>query len=37
MYDDTLARCVAVDSRGIVEALTKVYGAKDLVGEITAR
>lgn len=37
MYDDTLARCVAVDSRGIIEALTKVYNAKDLVEEITAR
>lgn len=36
-YDDTLARCVAVDSRGIIEALTKVYNAKDLVDEILAR
>lgn len=36
-YDDTLARCVAVDSRAIIEALGKVYGAKSLVEEIKAR
>lgn len=34
MYDDTKARAVAVDSRAIMEALTKVYDAKHLAAEI---
>ena len=33
-YTDEVARSVAVDSRGIVEALEKVYDAKELVGEL---
>ena len=34
-YDDVQARAVSVDSRGILEALDKVYGARDLVRELT--
>jgi hypothetical protein len=34
VYDDTVARAVSVDSRGIMEALTKVYGATALVQEL---
>jgi hypothetical protein len=34
-YDDKQARSVGVDSRGILEALQKVYGATTLVKEIT--
>ena len=30
-------RAVAVDARGILEALRKVYGADALVGELTTR
>ncbi len=33
-YTDTVARAVSVDSRGIVEALKKVYGADKLVSEL---
>ena len=35
IYDDAQARAVSVDSRGIIEALTKVYDATELVSEIT--
>jgi hypothetical protein len=34
-YTDEKARAVAVDSRGILEALRKVYGASDLAQELT--
>jgi hypothetical protein len=37
IYDEDIARAVAVDSRGIVEALRKVYEANDLVDEITGK
>jgi hypothetical protein len=36
-YDDERGRAVAVDARGIVEALRKVYGADALVRELTGR
>ena len=35
-YSDTQARAVSVDSRGIVEALRKVYHADKLVGELSS-
>ncbi|MES2707943.1 MAG: S46 family peptidase [Verrucomicrobiota bacterium] len=35
-YSDTQARAVSVDSRGIVEALKKVYSADKLVGELSS-
>ena len=35
VYDDKQARSVHVDSRGIVEALRKIYGATALVDELT--
>ena len=34
IFDQEIARAVSVDSRAIVEALTKVYGANDLVSEL---
>lgn len=34
-YTDDVARAVAVDSRGMLEALSKVYGAAELAAEIT--
>jgi hypothetical protein len=34
-YDDRQARAVHVDSRGIIEALRKVYGAEALADELT--
>jgi hypothetical protein len=34
VYDDTVARAVSVDSRGIMEALSKVYRATALVHEL---
>jgi hypothetical protein len=34
-YDDRQARAVQVDSRGILEALRKIYGADALVDELT--
>jgi len=36
-FDDERGRAVAVDARGIVEALRNVYGAEALVKELTAR
>jgi hypothetical protein len=36
-YDDRQARAVAVDSRGIVEALRSIYHADRLVEELTGR
>jgi hypothetical protein len=36
-FDDERGRAVAVDARGIVEALRAVYGADALVKELTAR
>lgn len=35
IYDQTQNRAVAVDSRGMIEALRKVYGAKELADELT--
>jgi hypothetical protein len=34
VYDDRLARAIAVDSRAILEALRHVYGAEALAGEL---
>jgi hypothetical protein len=34
-YDDKLARAVAVDARGIIEALRSIYRADQLVAELT--
>ncbi len=34
IYDEEQARCVAVDSRGMLEVLEKLYGAEALVQEI---
>jgi len=36
-YDDRVARAVAVDSRGIIEALRAIYQANRLVEELTGR
>lgn len=36
VYDEAQARCVAVDIRGILEALRKVYGAGRLADEMVA-
>ncbi len=36
-YTDEKARSIAVDSRGILEALVKVYGAEALASELTGR
>ena len=36
-FDDERGRAVAVDARGILEALNKVYGATALVEELTRR
>ena len=36
-YDDERGRSVAVDARGILEALDKVYGATALVEALTRR
>jgi len=37
IYDQETARAVSVDSRGIVEALRKVYDANDLADELTGK
>ncbi|MGL6076030.1 MAG: S46 family peptidase [Fimbriiglobus sp.] len=37
IYDDTEARALSVDSRGIIEALAKVYDADGLVKELTGK
>ena len=37
IFDQEMARAVSVDSRGIIEALRKVYDANDLADEITGR
>ena len=37
IYDETIARALAVDSRAIVEALRKVYDADDLADELTGK
>jgi hypothetical protein len=34
VYDERRARAVSVDSRGMIEAFEKVYGAKELVSEL---
>jgi S1-C subfamily serine protease len=36
IYDETLNRAIAVDTRGMVEALRVVYQAADLVDELMA-
>jgi hypothetical protein len=36
-YDDREARAVHVDSRGIIEALRKIYGADALANELTGK
>ncbi len=36
VYDESQNRAVSVDSRGIIEALRKVYGADRLVDELVA-
>ncbi len=36
IYEEKQARAVHVDSRGIVEALRQIYGASNLVDELTA-
>jgi hypothetical protein len=36
VYTDDKARAIAVDSRAIVEALTKIYDAREIVREITS-
>jgi hypothetical protein len=36
-YDDRLARAVAVDAQGIIEALRKVYDAGGLADELTGK
>ncbi len=35
IYDEALNRAISVDSRGIIEALGKIYGAKGIVNELT--
>lgn len=35
IYDETVNRAISVDSRGMIEALRKVYGANELVEELT--
>lgn len=37
IYDDTQNRTVSVDSRVIIEALTKIYDAHELVKELTGK
>jgi hypothetical protein len=35
IYDETIARALAVHSQGIIEALRKVYEANDIADELT--
>jgi hypothetical protein len=35
VYDETQNRSVCVDSRGMIEALRKVYGANEIADELT--
>ena len=37
VYDDTVGRAVSVDSRGIMEALRVVYGARGLADELSGK
>lgn len=37
IYDDEQARAISVDSRAIIEALRKIYDAKELADEITGK
>ena len=37
IFDDEIARAVSVDSRGIVEALRKVYEVNDLADELQGK
>jgi hypothetical protein len=36
IYDESVNRAISVDSRGMLEVLKKVFGANDLVAELTA-
>jgi hypothetical protein len=36
MYDESVNRAISVDSRGMLEILKKVFGANDIVAELTA-
>ena len=36
IYDETVNRAISVDSRGMLEVLKKVFGANDIVAELTA-
>jgi len=36
MYDASVNRAISVDSRGMLEVLKKVFGANDIVAELTA-
>jgi hypothetical protein len=37
LFTERVARSVFVDSRGIIEALRKIYGARALADELEAR
>ena len=37
LFTERVARSVFIDSRGIIEALTKIYGARALADELEAR
>ena len=36
VYDETVNRTISVDSRGMLEALRRVYGAKEVADELTS-
>jgi S1-C subfamily serine protease len=36
MYDPAVNRAISVDSRGMLEVLKKVFGANEIVSELTA-
>jgi Peptidase S46 len=36
MYDGSVNRAISVDSRGMLEVLKKIFGANDIVAELTA-